>query len=64
MKKVMNWLDTNIEKVTWFIIGAMFMNAVNALALGSYGSAAVSLGLAVANYCFVCKWFRTSGQSN
>ena len=50
MQNFIAWFKRNNLQISWFIIGWMTLQAIDALARGQYVDAAVALFLAVANF--------------
>jgi hypothetical protein len=50
MNNFRTWYITNQDAISWFIIGLCVGQGIESLAVGNYSSAALSFGVAAANY--------------
>lgn len=50
LNSLKNWYVGNQDAITWFIIGFLTMSMFNALAMNSYGWAAISAFFIWSNY--------------
>ena len=52
MEKFREWYLINHKEITWFLIGFLVMDGCYNIGKGNLGGAAISFGLAWANYLF------------
>jgi hypothetical protein len=52
MDKFINWYRNYYAEITWFIIGVLFVNLLQALASGAYAGACLDAVLMYINYYF------------
>jgi len=53
MSKFRLWYITNQDAITWFLIGVLTAQGINAFINGDYTTAAVNFGIAALNYFLV-----------
>lgn len=55
LDKFREWYMTNANEITWFLIGFLIAGGIESLSKGHYVDAALSFGIAFANYMFCRK---------
>lgn len=53
MSAFRSWYHEHQDAISWFLIGFLTMGGLDALAVGNYTSALISLSLAGANYYLI-----------